>query len=112
MYVIHFFKLIWYYLAMFKGLKKVKNVAILSLALFIFNFFILLDHHHFDDHHHESEQSCLVCHSANYASDNQIKNTIIKSAFLLINENYFTTTLTKHEIALHLHSRAPPLKNI
>jgi len=99
---------------MFKGLKKVKNVAILSLALFIFNFFILLDHHHFDDHHHdhESEQSCLVCHSVNYASDNQIKNTIIKSAFLLINENYFTTTLTKHEIALHLHSRAPPLKNI
>lgn len=99
---------------MFKGLKKVKNLAILSLALFIFNFFILLDHYHFDDHHHdhESEQSCLVCHSANYASDNQIKNTIIKSAFLLINENYFTTTLTKHEIALHLHSRAPPLKNI
>ena len=99
---------------MFKGLKKIKNLAILSLALFIFNFFILLDHHHFDDHHHdhESEQSCLVCHSVNYASDNQIKNTIIKSAFLLINENYFTTTLTKHEIALHLHSRAPPLKNI
>jgi hypothetical protein len=99
---------------MFKGLKKIKNLAIFSLALFIFNFFILLDHHHFDDHHHdhESEQSCLVCHSVNYASDNQIKNTIIKSAFLLINENYFTTTLTKHEIALHLHSRAPPLKNI
>lgn len=99
---------------MFKGLKKVKKVAIFSLALFILNFFILLDHHHFDDHHHdhESEQSCLVCHSVNYASDNQIKNTIIKSAFLLINENYFTTTLTKHEIALHLHSRAPPLKNI
>ena len=99
---------------MFKGLKKVKNVAILSLALFIFNFFILLDHHHFDDHHHdhESEQSCLVCHSVNYASDNQIKNTIIKSVFLLKNENYFTITLTKHEIALHLHSRAPPLKNI
>ncbi|MCH1416794.1 MAG: hypothetical protein L7V30_04695 [Gammaproteobacteria bacterium] len=99
---------------MFKGLKKVKNLAILSLALFIFNFFILLDHHHFDDHHHdhESEQSCLVCHSANYASDNQLKNTLIKSEFLLKNENYFTITLTKHEIALHLHSRAPPLKNI
>ena len=99
---------------MFKGLKKVKNLAILSLALFIFNFFILLDHHHFDDHHHdhESEQSCLVCHSVNYASDNQIKNTIIKSVFLLKNENYSTIRLTKHEIALHLHSRAPPLKNI
>jgi hypothetical protein len=99
---------------MFKGLKKVKNLAILSLALFIFNFFILLDHHHFDDHHHdhESEQSCLVCHSVNYASDNQIKNTIIKFVFLLKNENYSIITLTKHEIALHLHSRAPPLKNI
>ena len=99
---------------MFKGLKKIKNLAILSLALFIFNFFILLDHHHFDDHHHdhESEQSCLVCHSVNYASDNQIKNTIIKSVFLLKNENYSIITLTKHEIALHLHSRAPPLKNI
>jgi len=98
---------------MFKDLKKVKNLAILSLALFIFNFFILLDHHHFDDHHdHESEQSCLVCHSVNYASDNQIKNTIIKSVFLLKNENYSTITLTKHKIALHLHSRAPPLKNI
>jgi len=98
---------------MFKDLKKVKNLAILSLALFIFNFFILLDHHHFDDHHdHESEQSCLVCHSVNYASDNQIKNTIIKSVFLLKNENYSRITLTKHEIALHLHSRAPPLKNI
>ena len=68
---------------MVKGLKKVKNVAILSLALFIFNFFILLDHHHFDDHHHdhEPEQSCLVCHSVNYASDNQIKNTIINLYF-------------------------------
>ena len=98
---------------MFKGLKKIKNLAILSLALFIFNFFILLDHHHFDDHHdHESEQSCLVCHSVNYASDNQIKNTIIKSVFLLKNENYSIITLIKHEIALHLHSRAPPLKNI
>ena len=99
---------------MFKGLKKIKNLAILSLALFIFNFFILLDHHHFDDHHHdhESEQSCLVCHSVNYASDNQIKNTIIKFVFLLKNENYSIITLTKHEIALHLHSRAPPLKNI
>lgn len=99
---------------MFKGLKKIKNLAILSLALFIFNFFILLDHHHFDDHHHDhsSEQSCLVCHSVNYASDNQIKNTIIKSVFLLKNENYSIITLTKHEIALHLHSRAPPLKNI
>ena len=38
---------------MFKGLKKIKNLAIFSLALFIFNFFILLDHHHFDDHHHD-----------------------------------------------------------
>jgi hypothetical protein len=99
---------------MFKSLKKVKNVSIFSLALFIFNFFILLEHHHFDDHHHdhESEQSCLVCHLVNYANDNQIKNTLIKSVFLFENVDYFIITLTKHEIALHQHSRAPPLKNI